>query len=92
MKSCLPDAQVRWAIRLIYKLWNIVHQIWINRNAALHKPDSIDKVQGIEILNSALTSELQLGLGDLPTVYASYFLLPLPSLLSRPSKYKNNGI
>ena len=57
-------------IRLIGKLWNIVHQLCINRNAYLHDSEAIDRVHSIDHLNSAIASELQKGLGNLPTIYA----------------------
>ena len=57
-------------------------------NAALHESEAIDRVHGIDLLDTAITSEFHRGLTDLPTVYAPYFIHSLPLLLSKPSRYK----
>jgi len=76
-----------WASSLIKKLWNIVHQIWLHRNANLHDSDTINTLSGKDSLLESVTTEYTLGYNDLPHVYSSFFHLPLSSLLQKSSKY-----
>ena len=78
----------RWGIRLIGKLWSFIHQLWIHRNSVLHNTPSIDVISGKEHLIASITSEHEMGIDNLPYVYASYFLLPLQILLSKPVKFQ----
>ena len=77
----------RWATDLIKQLWNILHALWLQRNEALHKEASIYKLSRVAILKTSITTEYNNGMDSLPQIYSSYFHLPLPTLLNKPSKY-----
>ena len=80
-------SSTRWGINLTKQLWNIVHQMWLQRNDALHKEDSIQNMTRLIILKSSISQEHNQGLQDLPHIYSSYFHIPLPSLLKRSQNY-----
>jgi hypothetical protein len=63
----------RWGIRLTSKLWNIIFQIWMNRNNSLHETEFIEQVSGTDQLNTAIILEHAIGIQHLPHVYLSYF-------------------
>ena len=73
----------RWATNLIKKLWNIPHQLWLQRNEALHKKESIYKQSKLQILKTSITNEYNYGLANLPQIYSSYFNQPLRVLLKK---------
>ena len=77
----------RWATDLIKQFWNILHQLWLQRNEAFHKEDSIFKLSRIHILKTSITNEYIHGLDNLPPLYSSYFQTPLPLLLKKPTKF-----
>ena len=77
----------RWGTLLTGKLWNIIFQIWMNRNHSLHETLVIDHVSGQDQLRNAIILEHALGIKDLPTVYKPYFS-SLPIILSRSIKYQ----
>ena len=77
----------RWATNLIKQLWNIIHQLWLQRNEALHQKDSIYKLSRLQILMNSITNEYNYGLADLPSIYSSYFNTPLPIILKKSSKF-----
>ena len=77
----------RWATDLIKQLWHIMHALWLQRNEAFHKEDSIYKLSRVTILKTSITTEYNYGLDSLPQIYSSYFHLPLSILLNKPSKY-----
>ena len=77
----------RWATNLIKQLWNIIHQLWLQRNEALHQEDSIYKLSRLQILMNSITNEYNYGLADLPSIYSSYFNTPLPIILKKSSKF-----
>ena len=78
----------RWACNLIQKLWHIVHHIWIHRNSILHNTSSIDNLNGIHTLDSAISQEYSTGHNTLPPVYHPYFQIPCASILSKSVLYK----
>ena len=59
----------RWGIRLTSKLWNIIFQIWMNRNNSLHETEFIEQVSGTDQLNTAIILEHAIGIQHLPHVY-----------------------
>ena len=63
----------RWGIQLITKLCTIIQNHWIHRNLILHETEELAKLSGVEKLKSAILKEYELGLGELPSVYTSYF-------------------
>ena len=77
----------RWASNLSIILWNIVHQLWKHRNDALHNLESIHLLSGLEQLKNSITTEIEIGLATLPTVYSSYFRIPLARLLGKSPAY-----
>ena len=76
-----------WGATLIKKLWNITHQLWIQRNDVLHNTDAINALSGIVPLKATITLEHALGPINLPGVYSSYFHIPLLSLLQKSPTY-----
>ena len=73
----------KWATNLIKKLWNIPHQLWLQRNEALHKKESIYKQSKLQLLKTSITNEYNCGLANLPQIYSTYFHLPLKVLLKK---------
>jgi len=43
--------------KVTLKLWNIIYQIWMSRNAFLHETGAIDRVSGLAQLQQAITAE-----------------------------------
>ena len=78
----------RWACNLIQKLWHIVHHIWLHRNSILHNTSSIDRLNGMHILDSAISQEYLTDFHTLPPVYHPYFQITCSSLLSKSATYK----
>ena len=76
-----------WGATLIKKLWNITHQLWIQRNDVLHNTDAIHALSGIIPLKATITLEHTLGPIHLPGVYSSYFHIPLTTLLQKSPSY-----
>ena len=77
----------RWGVQLISRLWTIIQSHWNHRNATLHETETLARLSGLEELKSAVCKEYDLGLGDLPSVYTSYFLPPLAFILQKPTAY-----
>ena len=77
----------RWASNLTKKLWNITYQLWIHRNKALHDTDQIHILSGLPQLKTAITADYTAGFQDLPSVYSSYFYIPLPALLKKTTAH-----
>ena len=78
----------RWAVNLIKKLWGFLHAIWTFRNECLHESESIHKMTRSILLQQAITSEYNIGLGSLPPNFSSYFHLPLQQLLKKNIAYR----
>ena len=77
----------RWATLLITSLWDIVHQLWNHRNDIIHSNNNIQLLSGINTLKDSIREEHARGDTQLPSVYSSYFHLPLSSLLSKNCTY-----
>ena len=73
----------RWAATVTKKMWKILLQLWQHRCATLHNTSAIHHLSGLEQLHTAITAEYQLGQGDLPGTYSSFFHTPLPFLLKK---------
>ena len=80
----------KWGSILISKFWNIIYSMWTHRNSSLHDSERINQLSGYNTLLQSITREHQTGLGDLPTIFSSYFHQPLPLLLSRSTYYLKN--
>ena len=76
-----------WGSNLIKKLWNITHQLWLQRNDVLHNTEAIHELSGISPLRDTIIQEHGLGLDHLPGVYSTYFHLPLDALLKKSPNY-----
>ena len=71
--------------RLILKCWNIIYQLWMHRNAALHDTEAIDQLSGADKLQVAIMTEHTIGRSSLHPVYNQYFTNhSLQSLLLKP--------
>ena len=55
-----------WASKTIKNNWTIIYTKWSARNERLHDPPTINKMEGIEILDNAIIQEINLGLNNLP--------------------------
>ena len=77
----------RWTIKLIHKLWTILHNIWKFRNDQLHQDSTISQLSGIDHLKTAIIQEHTLGRGNLPQVYASYFTTSIDALLNKTTTH-----
>ena len=74
-----------WGKRLILKCWNIIYQLWMHRNAALHDTEAIDQLSGADKLQVAIMTEHTIGRSSLHRVYNQYFTNhSLQSLLLKP--------
>eukprot|EP00979_Chaetoceros_neogracilis_P008522 scaffold1897_cov236-Chaetoceros_neogracile.AAC.2 len=73
----------RWAIKLIHKSWNIMYQLWTQRNTALHETDAIHENSGVALLKAAIMREYELGKNNLPRVYSQNFTQTLENILEK---------
>ena len=46
--------------------------MWDNRNKALHVPNTLEEMQGIQVLNRVIKTEWELGLHNLPMLEFSH--------------------
>ena len=76
-----------WGAQLITHMWNIIQTHWIHRNQCLHETEALARLSGLGELKTAISREYEMGLGDLPSVYTSYFLPPLAFILEKPTTY-----
>ena len=67
----------RRGLQLITKLWKIIQNHWIHRNLVLHKTEALAKLSGVKELKKTTLKEYEIGLGELPSVYTSYFQLQI---------------
>ena len=77
----------RWGAQLVNRMWTIIQSHWIHRNQCLHETEALARLSGVEDLKAAIANEYELGLGELPLVYTSYFLPPLAFILDKPTDY-----
>ena len=64
-----------------------MHRLWTRRNDALHTSESINLLSGLDQLKNSITTEKEVVLATLPTVYSSYFSIPLARLLGKSPAY-----
>ena len=79
--------QIMVGIEFIGKLQTIIQQHWTHRNETLHETEARYNLSGIDTLKQAISDEYSIELGSLPSVYSSYFLMPLPSILLKPTSH-----
>ena len=72
-----------WAKHLTLHLWQMLHKLWIHRNNILHQTQQFQVLSGLPILKTSMTREYNIGLSALPSLYSSYFHVPLSTILSR---------
>ena len=63
----------RWATNLSKKMWNILHKIWKLRCTKLYENDEQARLSGLAPLKVAISKEHELGLGEMPSFYSSFF-------------------
>ena len=77
----------RWGAQLVNRMWTIIQSHWIHRNQCLHETEALARLSGVDDLKTAIAREYELGLGELPSVYTSYFIPPLAFILDKPTTY-----
>ena len=77
----------RWVVTLIKKIWDIIYLHWTHRNYILHEPEEIDLLSGIGHLTLAVINDYEQGLGELSSVYISYFVSLLAFILQKPTVF-----
>ena len=82
----------RWAELLITKLLGISWDMWDHRNRVRHAPNNPRQRKARSALDAAVTSELQLGRGILPTSLWYHFDYSIPALLAKPTDAKKNWL
>ena len=83
----MKKAGKRWGDQLITRMWPIIQTHWIHRNQCIYETESLSRLsEEMELLLSVGT-EYALVLGELSSVYTSYFLLPLAFILDKPTAY-----
>ena len=75
------------ATNLSKNMWNILHKIWKLRCTKLYENDEQARLSGLAPLKVAISKEHELGLGEMPSLYSSFFHTPLPRLLRRGVKH-----
>ena len=78
-----PKLGSRWTTDFTQKLWQITHKLWIHRCNHLFEKDEVAELSGLPQLKQAITTEYNLGRGDLPQVYSSFFHTPLQFILNK---------
>lgn len=58
-----------WAKHLISKLWNLIYQLWAERNRLLHHTKTSDEFRGLEALELSIKMELDRGLRSPRSIY-----------------------
>ena len=81
----------RWTTKLIHKLWNIIHKLWIHHNEVLHNTKTIYALSGLVPFTNSMTTDHEIDLDELPSVYFSYIHKSFPLLLSKSAQYLNIG-
>ena len=75
----------RWAIDLTRQLWNMLLQLWLHRNRALHDRDIAQKdLNGWPLLEHAVNIECTRGLDSLPEHFSIFFKEEPDIILARP--------
>ena len=74
-----------WGIQLITRLCTLIQNNWIHNNSILHETEVTAELSGVEELKTAIQKDYEIGLGEFPSVYTSYFLPPIPFILEDPT-------
>ena len=82
----------KWGVNLIYRLWHIIYIYWNHIYNVLYDTEVINRISGVDRLDVSIRKERLLGLDGLPSVYISYFHLPLLVLIHKPCKYKKKMV
>ena len=80
-------SSTKWGSQLILQCWNIIYQLWTNRNNILHNNSELQILHGLPLLKEAIASEYSAGISNLPSVYRRYFSIPIPLLLQKSNLY-----
>lgn len=80
-----------WTSKVIKQSWSVIYKKWKGRNAQLHDPPTINKLEGIDILHRAITKEYALGLNSLPlSEFTHLFKKPLEKILKSSLEMKQS--
>ena len=82
----------RWAVGLSTQLWRLIFKMWDNRNKILHETEAANKVYGLDIVQTAIITELQQGPDTLDMIYHSYFKINLKSVKKMTSVDARNWL
>ena len=63
----------KWTRSIIKEGWNILHDVWLHRNKKLHEKDIIQEMEGLPVLEKAISKECNIGLSRLPMQEFSHF-------------------
>ena len=77
----------RWATNLTKNMWNLLHAIWKHRCNKLYENDEQARLSGLAPLKVAIAKEHRMGLGEMPSLYSSFFHTPLSRLMRRGVKH-----
>ena len=77
----------RWAIDFTQKLWQMTHKLWKHRCNHLFDSNIVDHLSGLSQLTTAIKKEHDIGLGNMPTVYSSFFHTPVEALLKKDVRH-----
>ena len=82
-----------WPKKVIKAGWNIITTMWEHRNKALHQPNTLEELQGIQILNRVIQSEWELGLQTLPPVeFTHMFRCTKEEILNKSTEGKKDWL
>ena len=80
----------KWAGSLSFRLWGMIHAMWMHRNDALHDTDVVSDFCGNKELLTACKAEINIGLDDLDEIYAPYMTITFASLADESVDYRRN--
>jgi hypothetical protein len=83
---------VGWANKIIQQFWQMIYQLWIHRNAILHKKGVIEEISGSALLDIEIEREYDLGCQDLPLAIHKWFNMPKDQLLCQTIEYKKGWL
>jgi hypothetical protein len=82
----------KWAGKLIYQLWLLVHQLWLGRNEVLHQKSIINQLSGEALLDIEVEREFDQGYRDLPAVIHKWYNQSKEELLEKSVEYKKGWL
>jgi hypothetical protein len=83
---------MNWASKLIQHFWQMIYQLWLNRNEVLHKREEIDALSGSALLDIEIEREYDIGCQDLPASVHKWFYMSKDQLLSQSVDYKKGWL